>query len=660
MHSNRQPHRDLQRGPYRDPYLALRESIWGDFEGNPMPDDDGPLGADPPTPTPAPGDPIAGALRAQVQALQHAAAACSEGDDHVRFYRLALDAEHLATAHGLEPELAHLNLQIGQGLAAAGLPERALPRLHAASKMFRVLGGQAPTLQALQALADCHGARGQHESMLVYLGEALQTFRPEDAPDSDPPFYAGLVDGHVRHAEFLMAEGQRFEAVGECDRALGLLPRHCRVDLADAPAEGDARLLDALARLHLMQERHALGARCATALVRSGRAEGMSRRFATGCQRAADIRLAQGRHAKAVCWLRRARGCWEAMAVEDEQVGVLERLSDAYAASGRHVEALDAFKAARRIDARLQSTRAALCSELTAIDLKADHCGADPEVLEHACRLAGLGRMVANITHEVTQPLSAIRLIAESAENAMPDETRRVFADAASAPAGFARIVELVDQLSAYVEHLKRFARREPADVRPTALSQIVDEALAICEPMRKNCHARLVLDIDDAVVLADSKSSVAVMVNLLCNAFDAVTGKRRPEVRLTAHRVEDRGVLKVRDLGDGMSVQTLACLYRPFYTTKPSGKGSGLGLALAMDMAQQMDARLDGANHPEGGAQFTLDLALAPMPRVPPAPAPGFATAAGPALSAVRSAGDALTFYAHSEWRSPRWQPRS
>lgn len=71
--------------------------------------------------------------------------------------------------------------------------------------------------------------------------------------------------------------------------------------------------------------------------------------------------------------------------------------------------------------------------------------------------------------------------------------------------------------------------------------------------------------------------------------------------------------MLEVRDHGGGLSDHTLAHLFKPFYTTKPEGQGTGLGLSLAMDLSTSMGANLAGANHPEGGALFTLDMPLAP-----------------------------------------------
>ena len=71
--------------------------------------------------------------------------------------------------------------------------------------------------------------------------------------------------------------------------------------------------------------------------------------------------------------------------------------------------------------------------------------------------------------------------------------------------------------------------------------------------------------------------------------------------------------VASVRDTGTGIPESTLSHIFEPFYTTKEVGQGTGLGLAIAYGIVQDHGGQIIAANHPEGGAVFTVELPTAP-----------------------------------------------
>ena len=73
--------------------------------------------------------------------------------------------------------------------------------------------------------------------------------------------------------------------------------------------------------------------------------------------------------------------------------------------------------------------------------------------------------------------------------------------------------------------------------------------------------------------------------------------------------------LLAVTDTGSGMSKEVLSHLFEPFYTTKEVGKGTGLGLAIVYGIIQEHGGHISAANHPDGGAIFTVELPAAPAP---------------------------------------------
>jgi C4-dicarboxylate-specific signal transduction histidine kinase len=232
-----------------------------------------------------------------------------------------------------------------------------------------------------------------------------------------------------------------------------------------------------------------------------------------------------------------------------------------------------------------------------------------PNIKEHVNLLASLGRMTVNIAHELTQPVSAIRLLAE---NSLDESDSVNWLDSLiESRKNLLRIVDVADALSKYVDQLKTFARRDVLNMSPTSVAEILQSVQTIVEPKRKECNAILVLDSDNISVSANTNYVNAILINLVCNAFDAVKGTSRREVRVTARHLDDMVRFTVRDFGPGLSSATLANLFNSFQTTKVSTKSLGIGLQLSKDIAQQMGAKLQGTNHPEGGAVFSLDLKI-------------------------------------------------
>ena len=68
---------------------------------------------------------------------------------------------------------------------------------------------------------------------------------------------------------------------------------------------------------------------------------------------------------------------------------------------------------------------------------------------------------------------------------------------------------------------------------------------------------------------------------------------------------------LEVRDHGPGLSEEALARLFEPFYTTKDAGEGLGLGLTISAGIVSDFGGTLEGGNHPDGGALFTLEIPM-------------------------------------------------
>lgn len=226
--------------------------------------------------------------------------------------------------------------------------------------------------------------------------------------------------------------------------------------------------------------------------------------------------------------------------------------------------------------------------------------------LVQAGKLSALGTMSASISHELNQPLAAIRSYADNA-GVLLDHQRL---DEARSNLGL--ISELTGRMASIIAHLRAFARRDRHAPESVALQPALDDALALLAKRRRALEVELIRDLPDATlwVQAGETRLRQVLGNLLANAFDALSEKAPPRRLWLSAEVTDTGVnLRLRDNGPGFSEQALAHAREPFFTTKTSAQGLGLGLAICETLMRALGGELLLANHPEGGALVTLQL---------------------------------------------------
>lgn len=227
--------------------------------------------------------------------------------------------------------------------------------------------------------------------------------------------------------------------------------------------------------------------------------------------------------------------------------------------------------------------------------------------LVQAGKLAVIGQMAAGVAHELNQPLAALRTLSGNARKFLA----RGREDAASG--NLERIDELVDRMGQLTAQLKSFARKSTGQKRAVPVRRAIDNALFLLEQRLRQAQVvpRVDLPQEELCAWCDANRLEQVLVNLVRNALDAMEGSPAPALEISA-RCHGREVeIRVRDRGPGISDEAAARLFEPFFTTKEAVSGLGLGLAISAGIAADFDGSLSGANHPEGGAVFTLSLPM-------------------------------------------------
>ncbi|GAB2852326.1 ATP-binding protein [Pseudoduganella ginsengisoli] len=230
--------------------------------------------------------------------------------------------------------------------------------------------------------------------------------------------------------------------------------------------------------------------------------------------------------------------------------------------------------------------------------------------LVQAGKLAMLGQMAAGITHELNQPLAAIRAFADNARTFLargrPEQ----------ADANLGHISDASARMGAIISQLKGFARKDEAITQVNLARSVQASALLVDNDFKRRGVALETGDIggNSITVAGDAVRIEQVLINLLRNALDAVAGMEESHPRavtVTLARADGWAEVRISDTGPGIPEQVAAHLFEPFYTTKPSGQGLGLGLAISSSIVQAMNGQLAAQNLPQGGAQFILRLPL-------------------------------------------------
>lgn len=224
------------------------------------------------------------------------------------------------------------------------------------------------------------------------------------------------------------------------------------------------------------------------------------------------------------------------------------------------------------------------------------------QTLAQSSKLAVLGEMSAAVSHELNQPLAAMKTYLAGARLLV--QRRR----ADEAMSAFQRIDDLIGRMGAITKQLKSYARKGADSFQPVDARDAVSSALSMMEPQLKARTVSIIrtLPAGPAMVLGDRLRLEQVIINLLRNALDAVktTPDPRVEIILAAGETVQ---LTVRDNGHG--IEDLDALFEPFYTTKQAGDGVGLGLAISSGIAADLGGRLTARNGVQGGAVFELEL---------------------------------------------------
>jgi signal transduction histidine kinase len=227
-------------------------------------------------------------------------------------------------------------------------------------------------------------------------------------------------------------------------------------------------------------------------------------------------------------------------------------------------------------------------------------------------KMATIGMLATGVAHEVNNPLTAIFGFAEGLRRRLP----------AMREAVDPRVMEDVDdyvntilrecrRCQDIVTTLLTFSRHKSLSFSPVSLNAVVGDTLKLLRShLKQRSQAKIAVHMDLCEDLpkvnGDERQIKQVMLNLLVNAMDAITGPGRIVIT-TFQSEEDMVCLRVEDSGCGIPKENMDKLFEPFFTTKRAGKGMGIGLSTCMSIVEKHHGQMK--SQPGQGASFTVKL---------------------------------------------------
>jgi signal transduction histidine kinase len=235
--------------------------------------------------------------------------------------------------------------------------------------------------------------------------------------------------------------------------------------------------------------------------------------------------------------------------------------------------------------------------------------------LRHKESLAAVGQAIAQVAHEIKNPLGSIRLGVSMLRGMTNDGSEMNTID----------LVERgIDHLNKLTVDITQFSRQRPLSRSETDLQDLIDESLELVQDKIEEKHIRIEKRIgsDRLSGFWDADQLRQVLVNLLSNAIDA--SEHEAPITINAEQASliqgsNGGSnykpivnIVITDNGTGMDEQTTRRIFEPFFTTK--ARGTGLGLAIVKKIIEQHGGQISVSSKVDEGTRFTIELPLTPI----------------------------------------------
>lgn len=234
-------------------------------------------------------------------------------------------------------------------------------------------------------------------------------------------------------------------------------------------------------------------------------------------------------------------------------------------------------------------------------------------LLEESSRLASIGVMAAGITHEINQPLNAIKITADSVlfwQKRNPGELPEMFTRKIKT------ISEGTERIDSIIKHMRKFWEK-PRDIESETVDMLkaVNSALSLVERQVYDHSIELQSDLPTEKILVHSNfiQFEQIVVNLIVNSIHSLDKMKKESKRISIRLSKDKdyGIFEIHDNGTGIDEEIQDKIYDPLFTTKGPESGSGLGMAIVKSFIDRFQGDISNYNNADGGASFIVKFKL-------------------------------------------------
>ncbi|MEW6379815.1 MAG: PAS domain S-box protein [bacterium] len=247
------------------------------------------------------------------------------------------------------------------------------------------------------------------------------------------------------------------------------------------------------------------------------------------------------------------------------------------------------------------------------------------EQLIQASKLASMGELLANFTHEIKNPLNGMLLFASLIQSEIKDQDSEI-ADYAD------RILQEGTRIGKIASDILTFSRQNRQEYHLEDITEIIGATLALTEHQLQLDGIKVIREFEPGLpkIAANSGRLQQVFLNLINNAQYALN-KKSPGIadsdakvlRISVNKVEHNGTqhirIKIFDNGMGIPEKHFNKLFDPFFTTKPVGQGTGLGLSVSYGIIQDHQGTIEVESRVDEFTAFIIDLPAADSQRDAP-----------------------------------------
>ncbi|MBT3386426.1 MAG: PAS domain S-box protein [Desulfobacula sp.] len=237
-------------------------------------------------------------------------------------------------------------------------------------------------------------------------------------------------------------------------------------------------------------------------------------------------------------------------------------------------------------------------------------------------KLAAIGELAAGVAHELNQPLTVIRIIAQRLLKRFGKNSGgidKMKDDLGSIEKNTTRMMKIIN-------HLRAFSRQTTTEFKPIDVNKVIQDCFQMIGEQLRLRNIEVIQEFSDDLpkVLGDANQLEQVFLNLLGNSRDALESKfeakgggakLQKKIVITTHvsgDLKDKVEIFFKDTGTGIVQEALHKSFDPFYTTKEVGKGTGLGLSISYGIIQNHKGEIDVAKTGPEGTTFRIRLPVA------------------------------------------------